>query len=723
MKPSNLTAHAPLSQPTPLARAVHTALLGIALSATAAHAEEPTAAPTGETTLPTVVVKAAAEGSAANGYRVARSALAGSGEQALVDTPFSIKVLPAELLADQKIDSIAGLDRLDASVTSATANPGWYSSPAIRGFALDNASNFRYNGLMVVNQQATGLENKERVELLKGLSALQSGFAAPGGLINYVTKRPDAQPVNDLNLSVNEYGNYKTHADVSRRSEDGRFGVRVNAAYEDERSYVREVDGKRRFVALALDGRVTDNTVLQLDVEHERRNQHGQPSLDQDVNGDLPRDFDPRTFLGQSWARYPTEFTLISGKLEHFVNEQWSVALDANWMRLTRDQNQIWSIGNLQPNGDGDVFLYYAPDQKREPVNGRATLQGRFETGGIGHELTLGASVHRHKLYWGDSFWGGIGSTNIHQPTQLANPEPAVAGSGLAQRTREEGLFFNDVLSFGQNWKLHLGGRYAQREQTGYNTNTGAVTSHYEKDVFSPNIALVYKPLAHVSTYVSYVEGLEQGGIAPANTTNANEQMAPLTSEQWEAGVKAELGAGLTAELALFRIDKPAEYTRINDNGSRTFVQDGLRRHQGVELSLAGNVAREWTVFASAMLLDAELKDTGNPNTQGKRPADTPRQRASLIAQYSPQALAGWAFMGSWTHTGERPVNNANTGQSAAAYNVFGLGARYDTRFGTVPATLRVNVDNLFDKRYWADADDVIAGAPRTVSASLGLKF
>lgn len=683
-----------------------------------------TAAPasrSAEATLSAIHVGASADSaSAASGYRARQSAVAGFTEQAIIDTPFSVKVLPTELLTNQKVESISSIDRLDASVTAAGSNPGWYSSPAIRGFDLDNWSNFRHNGQFLVNQQATGLENKERVEILKGLSALQAGFAAPGGLINYVTKRPTSDALTDLHLSTTHYGNAKIHADLSRRSDDGRFGLRMNAAVEDERSHVRKVDGDRSFVALAADWQLTRDTLLQVDVEYEKRNQTAQPALRQDVNGDLPSDVDPRRFLGQSWARYPTEFTLVSGKLEHFLNEQWSVALDANWMKLERDQDTIYLLG-IQPNGDADAYLYHSPEQTREPASGRLTVKGRFDTGPVAHELAFGASTYRHEARWvGNDYWDVLGTTNIHAPVRFANPSPVLADPGLARRDEETGLFVNDVLSFGEAWKLHLGGRYAVRDQKGFDTETGAETSHYRKSVFTPSAALVFKPRPNISTYVSYVEGLEQGGTAPLGTTNQSEEMPPLTSEQWEIGVKADISPALAVEAAVFRIDRPSEYV----NAANTYVQDGLQRHQGLELALTGKLTQEWTLFASALFLNAEFRKTDDPSTEGNRPAGTPEQRMALTAEYSPLALPGWTFGGNWTHTGSRPVNDANRGESAPAYDIFGLGARFETKAAGTPMTIRVNVDNLFDTFYWADARRTLTpGAPRTVSASVSLRF
>ena len=710
---------------TAVSRALRAALFGLlsggAAQAGAIEAETGTA----DLALPTVTVTGArgADGSAADGYRVRRSGIAGFSDQDLLDTPSSVKALPSELLLNQKIDTIAGIDRLDASVGSSAASPGWFSSPTIRGFALDNASNFRYNGQTMVNQQASALENKERVEILKGPSALQAGFSAPGGIINYVTRRPDGAAVTDVHLSATQYGNYRVHADVSRRSDDGRFGLRVNAAFEDERSYVRDIDGKRSFLSLAADLRIAPDTLLQFDVEHERRDQNAQPFLERS-NGRLLAGFDPRTFLGQSWTRYPTEFNLLSGKLEHAFNEQWSLTLDAGWMKLRRDQNQIWSVANIQPDGTGTVALYYSPDQTREPVNAKLTINGAFATGPLAHQLAFGLQAHEFKSRYGSGFWGNIGTNNIYRPVAIANPNVTVPASALAEQTKERGAFFNDAIGLGDAWTLHLGGRYADRRQMRYNTNTGALTRNYEKTVFTPSAAILFKPAANVAGHVSYIEGLEGGGEAPVGTTNVGAQLAPLVSKQWEAGVKADLAGGLSTEATLFRIEKAAEFTQTNGDGTRTYVQDGLRRHQGLELSLTGRLSRAWTVFASAMLLDAELAKTNLPATEGKRPADTPRQRLAATVEYAPGGPGSWTFSGNWTHTGEREVVAENTGEAAPAYNIFGLGARYQTRIAGTPATLRLNVDNAFNKRYWAYASTYVnAGAPRTASASVALHF
>lgn len=670
--------------------------------------------------LPPLTVTSQSDGiGAEQGYRVEQSALAGFMEQPLSETPFSVKVVPWELMLNYSFDDIGALDRFDASITSSAFNPGAFTNLAVRGINLNNFTNYRYNGLMMINQQVTALENKARVEILKGPSALQVGFAAPGGLLNYVTKRPAAVPINALHVSGNEFGNIKTHVDFSRRTNDGNFGVRINAAWEDQHTFVNQIDGERPFISLAADWQITPNTLFQFDVEYEKTSQTTQPDLLADVNGNVPSNFDPKTFIGQTWAPYLTEFTLISGKLQHFFNDQWSFVAEGNWMHLSRNQNSIL-LDELQPNGDATVFLFASPDQTRDPFNTRAMIRGEFETGPILHELAFGYSDHRLKTRWGEGFFGEIGATNIFDPVSLPNPFPLTPPSAVTMRIKEQGVFFHDILSFGEAWKLHLGGRYTMRDEKSFDPTTGELTGRFDESVFSPTVALVFKPLTHLSTYVSYMEGLEAGGVAPLGTTNQNQQLGPLTSNQVEVGAKYELGE-MIAEAALFQIDRGAEIV----NAADTFVQDGSQVHRGLEFSVTGKITPEWLVFGSAMVLDAQLKDMEDPTVEGNRPSGVPGHRMALVTEYAPRILPGLIFNGSWSRSGSRPLNDLNSGEDASDFDIIGLGARYNFQIGSTLATLRVNVHNLLDERYFSNAQFGILtpGAPRTVSASMSLRF
>ncbi|MCB5184865.1 TonB-dependent receptor [Methylobacillus gramineus] len=661
------------------------------------------------------------EGLATQGYHTQHASVAGFNHQALIDTPYSVKVIPQALIQNHFIENLGNLERYDASVANSGYNPGWYSAPEIRGLSLHNTSNYRYNGLMLVNQQVTGLENKERVEILKGLSALQAGFGSPGGLINYVTKRPTPASVNLVNFSINQYGNTKVHSDLSRRNESGTFGIRLNAAVERQKSYIRAPGSDRHFVSLATDWLLTDATTFQLDFEHEKRDEINQPNFPVTTTGQLPSHINPRRFLGQNWASYPTEMNILSGKLEHTLNDNWSVLAEFNWGRQKRDQSAM-NLETLQPNGDVSFNFFESPNQQQDFLNTRLSLNGTFNTGPFRHNIAVGLSSHRFKYRYDEYFWGplSVTSTNLYRPVRFSNPHLATGINYLVYRKDERGVFLNDVVSLHDQWELHLGGRYTQRDTREYNPD-GSPGNHYDKNEFTPNVALLFKPRQDVTVYGSYMEGLEDGGTARTGTTNQFKQLAPLKSKQWETGVKTQINPYLLAEFAIFRIERPAEF--IND--SNTFVQSGGRVHKGIEVGLTGKLSPEWTLFSSGMLLDAKFEETGDAATKGQRPTATPNHRVVITSEYAPTALSGWTFVGNWSHTGAMQTSDSNTTESTDAYDLFAIGARYNHVFGNTPTTMRLYVDNLFDKRYWSNVSYgfLTPGAPRTAMASISFQF
>ena len=164
--------------------------------------------------------------------------------------------------------------RNTAGVTRQQNGGDTWDQLVIRGIEVQNRTNYRLNGsLPLMNFSQVSLEDKERVEVLKGASALYYGFTSPSGIINYVTKRPTIEPMASVGMMFDQYGTAVASADVSARfGEEKQLGVRLNAAGGTLGSYVDGVDnGKRDFVSMALDWRVNDRWNIKVDVEHDHR--------------------------------------------------------------------------------------------------------------------------------------------------------------------------------------------------------------------------------------------------------------------------------------------------------------------------------------------------------------------------------------------------------------------------------------------------------------------
>ena len=117
----------------------------------------------------------------------------------LARTPLQADVVDTRVLADIGATSLSDLTRIDASVTDSYNAVGYWTTFAVRGFQVDNRTNFRRDGLPINAETVLSIDNKSGIEILKGLSGMQAGTSAPGGLVDLVVKRPD-QDLRDVTL-------------------------------------------------------------------------------------------------------------------------------------------------------------------------------------------------------------------------------------------------------------------------------------------------------------------------------------------------------------------------------------------------------------------------------------------------------------------------------------------------------------------------------------------
>jgi len=214
--------------------------------------------------------------------------------------------------------------------------------------------------------------------------------------------------------------------------------------------------------------------------------------------------------------------------------------------------------------------------------------------------------------------------------------------------------------------------------------------------------------------YVSYAQGVEEGEIAPAGTTNQNAHMPPGVSKQKEIGLRWLTSGGMLLSGALFDIERPGAYT----NSANTFVADGRQRYRGLELSAQGQLTRQLAWQLSAQTLDAEFRDI-NAQYNGKMPENTAKHTASAFLSYDIAAVPGLSVNGGAYYTGKRPIDDLNQG-FIDGYTILAAGARYVTQLFGKRTLWQLNIDNLGDKRYWSAAGTRLAvGVPRTIKATV----
>ena len=294
------------------------------------------------TELPAVTVT----GDDTSGYQADSASVGGFEAAPLLDTPASISVVNEAMIKDQQARLLSEVLRNDASVGESYAPVGYYENFVVRGFSLNSASSYKINGRTITGEQNVGLENKQQVELLKGLSGLQSGVSEPGGLVNYVTKRPG--DVRSVTVSTDDRGSGYLATDVGGWfGSEQQFGLRANLAHEDLHSYVEHTNGQRDFASLAFDWNISPNALLQLDAEYQTKEQRSAPGYQLLGGSSLPHHASPKKLLAHQSGSEPvtTDALNLNGNFEYRFSDQWKGNLSASRSRVVIDDYSSFAWG------------------------------------------------------------------------------------------------------------------------------------------------------------------------------------------------------------------------------------------------------------------------------------------------------------------------------------------------------------------------------------------
>ncbi|MFC6839711.1 TonB-dependent siderophore receptor [Xanthomonas theicola] len=632
----------------------------------------------------------------------------------ILDVPSTVNVVTRQALDLQAAAGLYDAVRNTAGVTRQQNGGDTWDQLVIRGIAVENRTNYRLNGSMpVMNFSQVPLEDKERVEVLKGASALYYGFTSPAGVINFVTKRAGATPVTTFGLTLDQYGTAVGSVDLARRfGAEQQVGVRVNAAGGALGSSLDGVDdGSRRFLSAALDWRVNDRLLLKGDVEydHRRVTEQAAVTLPTAVGGviTLPHPVDPTRLVGPDWADFEATTRNALLRADYALADGWALTLEAGHSEMARDRRlAIFRFANNAGVASGEGAI--RGNQQHHVVDSdlaRAELFGSFATGPVEHELTLGASrtdKGQDAIYQSNYT---IASQNLYAPrviTAVGYGARPTTPTTAALDTEDTGLYAVDRMKFGPSWQLIAGLRHSR-----YRSDQGS--SHYAASQTTPMLAGIYKLGERLSLYTSYAEGLEEGEAAPTGTENENERLAPGISKQKELGVRWQAPNGTLVSAALFDIQRPGYYT----NSNNVFTADGEQRYTGIELSTQGQLTRQLGWQTSAQWLDPRFAGIG-AQYDGKLPENAARRTGSAFLTYAFDALPGLSVNGGAYYTGRRPVNDLDQAWLGDT-TLLSLGGRYATALFGRRTSWQLNLDNLADKRYWAAAGTrLAAGAPRT---------
>jgi iron complex outermembrane receptor protein len=701
----------------------------------------------------------------------------------LKDTPISATVVTRELLTDQGARVLSDVVKNDASIGEDYAPVGYYGDYEIRGFPIDLATGLQINGMTIAGEQDVPLENKERVEFLKGIAGVESGVASAGGLIDYVTKRPAT--IEALDVATDHRGSSFGAVDLGRLfGSSKQVGARVNLAGEKIQSYVNDADGWRAVGAGSADWKLTPKAIWKSDFEYQHKVERsvcGYQLLGGTTVPDLDKVY-PSTMLGeQSWAKPNTFDTFNTGtRFDYDLSPQWKAFAAASYSHSLIDDNVVYAYGTpfdangnvdcpgapdapdyffcpavpgVSKGGDYGIYDYRDPGELRIDAQAEALITGHVKTGAITQDLSGGGEVFRRSVqqpHHSVNFY--VGEENIYEPNvavplgtpdSLEYPLEHAGPRILDEDNHQSAAVVQD--------RIHLPGRIqllaSGREDflRDHNFDGGSFTN---KHIWLPQYAVTFNPVNNLTLYGNYGVMLSLGPQAPWWTDNDSVYLNAFLTRQAEVGAKYELDHRILLSAAFFHMRAPFFYPKViqaadsfctvnlnatgaDDSvaaGDVCFESEGRETHDGIEVNAEGKAADWLRLTASAAAIRAISDNTGTPTFDNKQVLNVPHLRTALFADLLLPHARGLHLMPGWSYTGRKEATRDDA-VNVSGYNLFNLGARYTPGGDEGRVTLRLYADNITDKRYWKDTganygDTFIhLGAPTTVRLSAHYTF
>ncbi|MBL8268537.1 TonB-dependent receptor [Steroidobacter sp.] len=621
------------------------------------------------------------------------------GDKDPFDVPFSISSYSGELAKLQ--DAYAPIDILKND--PAVQSPGLDLYPnevIIRGFR-SAAGGMRRDGLYGNDIGDAPIEAFDRIELVRGVAGFLYGFAQPGGVQNYVTKRPTQDAFSTLELQVRSGAGRYVHVDAGGPVLNDKLGYRVNLAREDQGDFTRRGDMVRDVGAVAIDAKVTDDLLLRLDGTYQSREQVGEFGLPRTSDGLEPGEFDTSRSLVPAWARSKFESAGGGVRAEYTLSDRWKVLAQARYDRVKADLG-YGLVESLEGNGDFSLSVWLPPGKSaNHSTVWQLMMLGEVNTGALRHQLAFGtfSLSSEHEVSYARGEVNVQVAGNIFHPSFSARPAIPVTPYDLyvTYTTDETHYFVGDTIGIGERWDVLLGLRRADMEWEQKQVN--GAPYRYDAAKTSPSAAVIFKPNDSLRFYGSYARSLQIGYSAPCreDVVNACEIQPPLEAKQYEVGAKARVASSLDLALSLYQIELPSDYV---DETTHIYGRYGEQRNRGVELTAAGNIRPNLAVVVGLGYLDAIRTSNEDPSLNGARVEALARLTGSVFVNYGVSSVPGLALMGRLYRVGPRDFDIANTIE-VDGYTTLDLGAQYRTQAFGLPLKLRANIHNVTDEFYW----------------------
>lgn len=689
-------------------------------------------ATTAQTNEPELEINVIGSGLLRNSYRQPNTSAATGTNTPLIDTPVSAQVIPQQVIRDRQATEIKEAVSNVSGVSFRGDLQGRGGNTfGIRGFEdvqilRDGFRRFGSGSSESNAQPAVEIANLEKIEVLKGPASILYGAIEPGGLINLVSKQPQATPFREAEVQVGSRGLIRPRIDINGRlSEDGKLLYRFNGLYQTLGNFRNFTQAEQKILlSPTVTWKIDDRTNLNISSEYidaTRPSDFGIPNANGRVV-DVPRD----RVVNDPSDRVNNKSLFIGYRLDRQLDDNWQLS---NAFRYTASEfaTDVLALPlGFDPATNTLDRAFAVQDSQSKNYAFQTNLTGKLKTGEIEHTILTGVDyVNRN-----GRVFSRVDLTP--RPLDIFNPvyEPKPSKQSIDPFGGDElfasswGFFVQDQVDLTKNLKLLAGARFDTLALKTVNLPGSGVTAgetNINTTAFTPRIGLLYKVADNLSLYGSY----SQSFTPNTATTATGRPLDPQRGGGYDLGIKADLlDKKLFATLAYFDLTKQ-NVPNTDPNNPLFSIAIGEQRSKGLEFDLSGEISPGLKLIGSYAYIDGKVTADSDATNVGKRLSATPEHSASVWTTYEIQQgnLQGLGFGLGFNFIGARFGDSANTytldryitTDAAIFYK------RNDWRFG-------LNFKNIGDVKYIESSIGNAAagnnfGAPFTVIGSVGVTF
>jgi len=593
-----------------------------------------------------------------------------------MDNPQTIQVIGAEIIEQQQAIRLSEVLKNANGVYVGSARGGAQESFFSRGYDM-SANNMFKNGFRYNAGSIPDISGLDKVEFLKGGSALLFGNVAPGGIVNLVTKTPQFKSGGEIAMQIGSFAFYKPSIDFYGPLSKS-IAFRINGSYENSESFRDVVKNERLYINPSL--LFVINPKTQITVQGDYLSADWTPDFGTGIIGKQILDLPRNTFYGSLWSNGTTKSASASTLVNHSFNDNWKLNFNASFQNYDRGSYSTAQLSGLETYATpGDWNRGLTKNKNLEQIFGdQLSLQGNFNTGSVKHQIFTGvdwensfATAYTYTFnekyvitgtkngqpVYGPTLYDTINLFTFDPNNQRMDIPVTDRATQIAKTdTNRFGAYFQDFISITDKFKVLAGIRWSWQEaevSTYKETAAGAgnpensvptITPKRLDNAFSPKAGLVYQPTKYISIFGSY-----SNSFTPNTGTTVDLQpIKPSIIDQYEAGIKTDWLKGLlSTNITVYQITNSnlAQMAQFKADGSDNLdtnikVLSGETKSKGVEIDVTAKPVEGLNIIAGYSYNDMRYTKTSGLNGSfivGDRVARTPLNTANLSFFYTLQ--------------------------------------------------------------------------------------